>query len=165
MAFRYTTLSESSVSPIKSGQAFEAHILFNSEPSVLRSVQPKIYTDQNVEVRSISKQAAVSSTNALNRSPTSQQGKLHTVLQKMTRKRSRQSEQELKTRGDKEVQNGRRGDTGMALRCVSSYSFLCSGGQPHLMKRQTSLSLDNVLLDKAANEKASTNNWTGTLMA
>ncbi len=160
MAFRYTTLSESSVSPT-SGQAFEAPILYHSEPSVLRSVQPKI---QNVEVRSISKQAAVSSTNAQNRSPTSQQGKLHTVLQKMIRKRSRQSEQELKTGGDKEIRNGRRGDTDMALRCVSSYSSLCSGGQPHLMKKQASLSLDNVLLDKAANEKASTNNCTGTVM-
>ena len=164
MAFGYSTLSESSFSPT-SEQAFEAPLSYNSEPSVLSSVQPKIIhsppqSDQNcIEVRSINKQAAASTTNALN---PSQQGKLHTVLQKMTRKRSRQTEQELKTGVDKKSQNGREN---MAMRCVSSYSSLCSGSQPHLMERKASLSLDNVLLDTAANENTSSNNCsTGAIM-
>ena len=49
----------------------------------------------------------------------------------------------------------------MAMRCVLSYSSLCSDSQPHLMERKASLSLVNVLLDTAANENISSNNSTG----
>ncbi len=51
----------------------------------------------------------------------------------------------------------------MAMRCVLSYSSLCSGSQPHLMERKASLSLDNVLLDTAVNENISSNNSTGNI--
>ncbi len=159
MAYRYSTLSESSFSPTSGQLTFEATSASNSEASVLNAVKPSLKEAPESSNSNTSHSSSVSPIKPhhhrqpINKpAPTPppvlsrrQQGKLHSVLQRFSRRRGRHNESPP---GLSQSSTDISGQENVPLKYVPSVSSLalCSTPpRPSVMNRQTSRSLDNIL--------------------
>ncbi len=157
MTYRYSTLNESSSSPTTEESTFKAPSLSNSEASILDSVKPSLKESSQSSNFNTKHLSGANSAKPHQHQDQSikltlqppgltrhQQGKLHSVLRRITRRRNRTTEHTEQAFSEVHTKIG--SQENVPLKYVSSVSTLAMCSAPRsVLDRQTSQSLDNII--------------------